>query len=71
MKKIRQIKFTGKNLNDVFNLPCVKNIMKYESIVECVPILILDRLKVEVNSKTTVEVGDTLVQYANGKWAVE
>lgn len=71
MKIKKRIHFTGKNLNDVFNLPCVKNIMKYESVVECEPILILDRLKVEVNSKTTVEVGDTLVQYINGKWAVE
>ena len=28
MKEVRRVKFTGKNLNDVFALPCVKKIIK-------------------------------------------
>ena len=28
MKEVRRIKFTGKNLNDVFALPCVHKIIK-------------------------------------------
>ena len=28
MKEVRRIKFTGKNLNDIFFLPCVSKIYK-------------------------------------------
>jgi hypothetical protein len=66
MQLKRKIEFTGKNLNDVFNLPCVKAILK----VETKPVLVLWITKVLTHSRKTVEIGDILVQYENGQWAV-
>lgn len=65
MKKVREIEFTGKNLNDVFALPCVVAIVK----VEGQPMLSL-------NHRTAIaeylaDPGDTLVEYENGKWWIK
>lgn len=66
MNKIRRtIKFTGKNLNDVFWLPCVKNVMK----VEGEPMLVLWRNMVKDGN--VAKIGDVLVEYANGEWEVQ
>jgi hypothetical protein len=66
MKIIRQINYSGKNLNDVFALPCVKGIIK----VNNAPYLVLWRDVVR-GEKNIARDGDTLVQYTNGKWSVE
>ena len=64
-KIIRQIQFTGKNLNDVFMLSCVKSIIKTE---DGSPILILDtRMVVSTN---VCLVGDTLREWTDETWEV-
>lgn len=65
MKIVRKIEFTGKNLNDVFRLPCVKTIMK----IGAEPVIILSAVK--TRESTVCNVGDTLVQYTDGKWDIE
>ena len=64
-KIIRQIHFTGKNLNDVFALSCVKSIIKTE---DGSPILILDtRMVVSTN---VCLVGDMLREWTDEQWEV-
>ena len=65
-KIIRQIHFTGKNLNDVFTLSCVKSIIKTE---DGSPVLILDsRMVVSTN---VCLVGDMLREWTDDKWEVD
>lgn len=66
MKINRLIKFTGKNLNDVFGLPCVKAIIKSGDE----PILVLWPDKTMGVERTVIK-GDLLIQYENGKWFVD
>lgn len=66
MKINKVIKFTGKNLNDVFDLPCVKAIIKSGDD----PILVLWSDKT-IGVEHTVIKGDLLIQYENGKWFVD
>lgn len=66
MQLIKRIEFTGKNLNDMFSLPCVKAIMK----VNDNPVLILFRDSVAFRAYNTVEIGNILIQYDNGIWEV-
>lgn len=60
------IKFTGKNLNDVFSLPCVNCIIKLDEkpVVVLSPVFPPERQRF-------CEIGDTLVEYDNGCWDVE
>ena len=72
MNKIfKMIKFSGKNLNDVFGLDCVKIIIKTQ---EGEPILVMRPEKMfrqpDVKTRTFAEVGDVLVQNEQGLWAV-
>lgn len=66
MKVLRQITYTGKNLDYMFLLPCVKAVLK----VHAEPFLILWRDMVSGDNKVA-RPGDNLVQYSNGKWSVE
>lgn len=69
MKIIRQIEFTGKNLNDIFNLPCVHLIQK--NIYSLEPEVVL--LESYMRSRTYIQkclIGDILVEFDNGKWAI-
>ena len=72
MKVIRKIEFTGKNLNDVFNLPFVKKIHKYGIIrngVSCdSALLVCYNNKMRGNYIATV--GDFLVEYDTGLWDI-
>lgn len=61
-----KIQFTGKNLNDVFGLPCVKAILK----VDGKPVLVLMITAMVPRSRNVAEIGDTLVQYEDGTWEV-
>ena len=65
-KEIRRIKFTGKNLNDVFALPCVEKIEKCANL----PMLVLNRSMVSNDSRAAL-VGDELVEYSDGKWEIQ
>lgn len=67
MKEVRRVKFTGKNLNDVFALPCVETIIK-----------ILNKPRLVLNLSMLVgdplmdvaRIGDELVEYNNGQWEI-
>ena len=67
MKEIRRIKFTGKNLNDVFALPCVKKIIKIDNQPTLV---IYSFLLVGYPLNDVVRIGDELVEYDNGMWKI-
>lgn len=67
MKEIRRIKFTGKNLNDVFALPCVKKIIKIDNQPTLV---IYSFLLVGDPLNDVVRIGDELVEYDNGMWKI-
>ena len=62
MKEVRRIKFTGKNLNDVFALPCVSKIVKKKGQ----PRLVID----ETTVIDIASIGDDLVEYDNGEWDI-
>jgi hypothetical protein len=68
MKEVRRVKFTGKNLNDVFALPCVRKIIK---IVDK-PQLIIDQFMLVGNPLLmgVAYIGDELVEYDNGQWEI-
>ena len=68
MKEVRRIKFTGKNLNDVFALPCVKKIIK---MLNDKPHLVINPLLIVGNPLMDVaRIGDELVEYDNGQWEI-
>ena len=62
----QKIHFTGKNLNDVFFLPCVAGILKGGDG----PFLILCIERMSDRSHY-VGIGDWLVEEEGGKWHVE
>jgi hypothetical protein len=67
MKEVRRIKFTGKNLNDVFALPCVKKIIKIVNK----PQLVIDPFMLVGNPLLdATHIGDELVEYDNGQWEI-
>ena len=67
MQEVRRRKFTGKNLNDMFTLPCVVGIKKVLSN----PLLDIDPgLLVCPSSARLVRSGDELVEYEDGKWEI-
>jgi len=68
MKIIRQIKFTGKNLNDVFNLLCVKSVLKIDkqSVLELWRFYLYSH-----ESRKYCEIGQTLVEYENHRWEIK
>ena len=63
----QKIHFTGKNLNDVFFLPCVLAILKLDSDE---PFLILCDERTSDGSHYA-GIGDWLVEEDDGKWHVE
>ena len=68
MKIIRQIEFTGKNLNDIFNLPCVKSIHK--STYDLMPIVTLWESYMNGDDYNEAYIGYTLVEFEDKKWAI-
>ena len=67
MKEVRRIKFTGKNLNDVFALPCVKKIIKIVNK----PQLVINSFMLVGNPLMDVtHIGDELVEYEDGRWEI-
>ena len=69
MKIQRTITFTGKNLNDVFSLPCVLSITKTETNRGEETILVLKNEFARFSNM--VYVGETLVEYEDGTWDIE
>ena len=69
MKEVRRVKFTGKNLNDVFALPCVRKIIK----IDDKPLLVINQFMMVGNpllDAVVVRIGDELVEYDNGQWEI-
>ena len=68
MKLKQRIKFSGRNLNEVFSLECVKAIIKDD---EQDPVLIMRPEKMRNDCLThVVFIGDFIEEYDNGIWNV-
>ena len=68
MKVKQRIKFTGKNLHEMFYLPCVKSVLKSD---DDKPILILNpKMLYHCNNTSLVFVGDFVEELENGTWQV-
>jgi hypothetical protein len=67
MKEVRRVKFTGKNLNDVFALPCVRKIIK---IVNKPQLVIDPFMMVGAFPMNVASIGDEIVEYDNGQWKI-
>lgn len=67
MKEVRRIKFTGKNLNDVFALPCVYMIMK---VADRPKLFLLPNMLAVPHLPNEVRPGDSIVEYDNGLWQI-
>ena len=67
MKEVRRIKFTGKNLNDVFALPCVYMIMK---VADRPKLFLLPNMLAVPHLPNVVRPGDSIVEYDNGLWQI-
>ena len=70
MRIIRQIEFTGKNLNDIFNLPCVWKILK--GLDKKPVVVVYNNMLKDQNQRLhdCCYVGDFLVEFENGQWAI-
>ena len=66
MKEVRRIKFTGKNLNDVFALPCVDKIVKIINR----PQLVINPSVLLKTSPNVANIGDELVEYEDEQWEI-
>jgi hypothetical protein len=66
MKELRRIKFTGKNLNDVFALPCVDKIVKIINR----PQLVINPSILLKTSSNVANIGDELVEYEDEQWEI-
>jgi hypothetical protein len=68
MRVKQRIKFTGKNLHEIFNLPCVKSMLKDD---DDKPVLIMKPEKLyHCNNTCVVFVGDFIEELDNGTWQV-
>ena len=67
-KEIRRIKFTGKNLNDVFALPCVRKIIK---LINQPQLVIYSDFLSGNPLMDVAKPGDELVEYSDGKWEIQ
>jgi hypothetical protein len=68
MKEVRRIKFTGKNLNDIFFLPCVSKIYKRDG--NPMP-FIYPYMLLECSGLNYLLPNAELVEYDNGKWNID
>ena len=65
MKVVSDIFFSGKNTDEVYNLPCVLAIMKDR---DGKPAAILS--KEHTKGRTIARIGDHICQYESGLWQV-
>lgn len=65
MKVILDIHFNGKNINDIFKLPCVQSVSKDKNDK---PEVVLKREF--TNGRLTAHIGDHICQYESGLWQV-
>jgi len=73
MKIRRTIEFSGKNLNDVFSLPCVKCIMKVDETDRYNGMkggMLLVCYRVMMRGGCIAKIGDRLVQYTDNSWEI-
>lgn len=59
------IGITGKNLNDIFALPCVRPIMKRDDGT------FVFKVKLKPRTYEIAHVGDTLVEMEDGTWLID
>lgn len=65
MKVILDISFDGRNINDIYNLPCVMAVTKDAGGN---PAVILK--KTHTKGRTIARLGDHICQYESGLWQV-
>lgn len=65
MKVVLDLFFSGKNVNDIYNLPCVMAIMKDKNGK---PAAVLS--KEHTKGRTISRIGDHIVKYESGVWQV-
>lgn len=65
MKQKQAIEITGKNLNDLFALPCVRSIMKRDDGT------FVFKVKLKPRTYEYAHVGDTLVEMEDGTWLID
>lgn len=63
----KSVLFLGTNLSSVFELPCIKSVLKSEKDE---PILVMRVEKLAVGSPATVLKGDKIEEDFDGKWRV-
>lgn len=66
MKEVRRVKFTGKNLNDIFFLPCVDKIVKKINR----PQVVINPSVLLKTSSNVANIGDELVEYEDEQWEI-
>lgn len=64
MKQKQAIEITGKNLNDLFALPCVRSIMKRDDGT------FVFKVKLKPRTYEIAHVCDTLVEMEDGTWLI-
>lgn len=71
MNEIRRITITGNNWNDIIALPCVIEITKERILgkVRTLAVLYWDSLLTD-KVGCCAYIGDSIVQYENGKWGI-
>ena len=70
MKVILDISFDGRNINDIYNLPCVMAVTK-DAVTKDAggkPAVILKRT--HTKGRTIARLGDHICQYESGLWQV-
>lgn len=65
MKVILDISFDGRNINDIYNLPCVMAVTKDAGGK---PAVLLK--ETHTKGRTIARLGDHICQYENGLWQV-
>lgn len=71
---VQQIRIDGKNWNDIINLPCFMDLCRYGGLVK-VMVAVEYKNGNATNqlpswASTRIGIGDTIVEYENGKWGV-
>lgn len=64
----KKIQITGKNWNDLINLPCFRELRHYGNIWKVLIVVNYKDMEPQGFYPTFAKVGDTLVEYTDGGW---
>ena len=67
MKTKQTIKFSGRNIDEIFRLPCVKAVIKSDNDE---PVLIMKPNKMLAQSSCVAFVGDTIEELEDSTWNI-